>query len=228
MSPTYPLYLNYTIKKYLKHSFSLSILVFFIIIILVSAMYTISKNNQYELIEKNSKFIALLYKIDNPDISEILNNIKNKYPDATHYCYAYIVDNIKKSSDDGEPSGTAGTPILKVLESNNLTNILCVVVRYFGGIKLGANGLIRAYTKSTANALKDVILKELQDGYNLNITFPYQVVKEVDYLLKDVKINHKTFDDLITYNIDINKDFLQTITRHQLKYEIINNTKIEK
>ena len=191
-------------------------------------MYTISKNNQYELIEKNSKFIALLYKIDNPDISKILNNIKNKYPDATHYCYAYIVDNIKKSSDDGEPSGTAGTPILKVLESNNLTNILCVVVRYFGGIKLGANGLIRAYTKSTANALKDVILKELQDGYNLNITFPYQMVKEVDYLLKDVKIYHKTFDDLITYNIDINKDFLQTITSHQLKYEIINNTKIEK
>ena len=109
-----------------------------------------------------------------------------------------------------------------------MTYLLYVVVRYFGDIKLVANGQKRVYTKRTANALKDVILKELQDGYNLNITFPYQVVKEVDYLLKDVKINHKTFDDLITYNIDINKDFLQTITRHQLKYEIINNTKIEK
>ena len=193
-------------------------------------MYTISENSKYkyELIEKNSKFVALLYKINTADISAILETVKKEYPDATHYCYAYIAGNIKKSSDDGEPSGTAGTPILKVLESNDLTNTLCIVVRYFGGIKLGANGLIRAYTKSAANALKEVTLKELQAGYNINLTFPYQMVKEVDYLLKDIKINKKTFNDIITYNIDINEEFLETIKNHQLDYEIINHIKIEK
>ena len=104
-------------------------------------MYTISNNSKYELIIKNSKFITLLYKINNEDIvKKILNNVKEIYPDATHYCYAYIIDNQKKSSDDGEPSKTAGLPILKVLENNQLNHILAIVVRYFGGIKLGANG----------------------------------------------------------------------------------------
>ena len=137
-------------------------------------MYTIKDNSKYELIIKNSKFITLIYKInDQKDISIYLNKVKEEYKDATHYCYAYILNNIKKSSDDGEPSGTAGIPILKVLEMSNLTNILVIVVRYFGGIKLGANGLIRAYTKSAANAIKENNIIELTEGINLDITFPY-------------------------------------------------------
>lgn len=142
-------------------------------------MYTISNNSKYELIIKNSKFITLLYKINNEDIvKKILNNVKEIYPDATHYCYAYIIDNQKKSSDDGEPSKTAGLPILKVLENNQLNHILAIVVRYFGGIKLGANGLIRAYSKCTSNALKENTIKELIQGYNINITFSYQDIKK--------------------------------------------------
>ena len=152
-------------------------------------MYTIENNIKYELIVKNSKFITILYKINDNKIDDILLNIKKEYPDATHYCYAYIVDDIKKSSDDGEPSGTAGIPILKVLENNNLTNVLCIVIRYFGGIKLGANGLVRAYTKSCANAIKVADLKELVDGINITVTFPYTRLKEIDYLLKDLVIN---------------------------------------
>ena len=191
-------------------------------------MYTIDKFTTYELLVKNSKFITILYKIDSPDIQNILNELKVTYPDATHYTYAYITGNFKKSSDDGEPSGTAGIPILKVLESNHLTNILCVVIRYFGGIKLGANGLVRAYTKATANAIKETILNELVDGLNLDITFSYQDSKNIDYLLKDIKINSKSFDDLITYNIDIETSFLEVIKKHNFKYQIIKEIKIEK
>ena len=191
-------------------------------------MYTIESNTQYELIIKNSKFITFLYKIDNSCIDDILTKLKFTYPDATHYCYAYIIDNIKKASDDGEPSGTAGIPILKVLESNKLTNILCVVIRYFGGIKLGANGLIRAYTSSCANALKTTTIKELIDGVNINITFPYNRLKEIDYLLKDIKINSKNYDDIITYNINIDTTFLNTIVNNNIDYQIIKYLKIEK
>ena len=191
-------------------------------------MYTIENNIKYELIVKNSKFITILYKINDNKIDDILLNIKKEYPDATHYCYAYIVDDIKKSSDDGEPSGTAGIPILKVLENNNLTNVLCIVIRYFGGIKLGANGLVRAYTKSCANAIKVADLKELVDGINITVTFPYTRLKEIDYLLKDLVINSKSFDNLITYNLNIEKDFLNTIINNHLDYQIIKYLKIEK
>ena len=192
-------------------------------------MYTISNNSKYELIIKNSKFITLLYKINNEDIvKDILTNVKEIYPDATHYCYAYIIDNQKKSSDDGEPSKTAGLPILKVLENNQLNYILAIVVRYFGGIKLGANGLIRAYSKCTSNALKENAIKELIQGYNINITFHYKDIKKIDYLLKDIKINNKTFDNLITYNLDIPINFLNTIINNNISYQIIKDIYIEK
>ena len=191
-------------------------------------MYTIESNIKYELTIKNSKFITLLYKIGNSNIDSIINKLKETYPDATHYCYAYIIDDIKKSSDDGEPSGTAGIPILKVLEANNLTNTLCVIIRYFGGIKLGANGLIRAYTKSCANAIKETTLKELVDGININIIFPYNRLKEIDYLLKDIKINSKSYDDLITYNLNIENNFLEIIKNNHIDYQIIKYLKIEK
>ena len=188
-------------------------------------MYTIANNYKYELIIKNSRFITLLYKVNNEDkINIILSNIKEEYPDANHYCYAYKINNKQKSSDDGEPSGTAGIPILKVIEANNLTNILVIVIRYFGGIKLGANGLIRAYSKGVANALKEVELKKLVKGYNIDITFNYDKIKEIDYLLKDITINNKDFNDKITYNIDIdNLDIL-----NNLNYRIIKEIDMEK
>ena len=178
-------------------------------------MYTISNNHKYKLNNENN-------------INNILNEIKKEYPDATHYCYAYIINNIKKSSDDGEPSGTAGIPILKVLEANNLTNTMCIVVRYFGGIKLGANGLIRAYTKSVSNAIKEISLKELINGINIDITFEYNQVKEIDYLLKDIKINNKIFDSRITYNIDIEESFLDIIKNNNIEYKINEYIQIEK
>ena len=192
-------------------------------------MYTIANNVKYELIIKNSKFITCLIKINNElEVKEILTNIKKEYPDATHYCYGYVLENIKKADDDNEPSSTAGIPILKVLEANNLTNTLAIVIRYFGGIKLGANGLIRAYTKSVANAVKETILKELIAGLNIDITFDYEESKKIDYLLRDIKINNKFFEKRITYNIDIPISFLDTIKNTNIDYKIIKNIKIEK
>lgn len=192
-------------------------------------MQTIKNNTQNETIIKNSKFICYLYKIkDINDINNILNNIKEEHIDATHHCYAYILDNIKKSSDDGEPSGTAGTPILKVLENNNLNNILAIVVRYFGGIKLGAGGLVRAYTKSVTNTLSKENITELIKGYNLNIEFNYNQVKDLDYLLKDININKKEFNTTIKYNIDIPTNFLEIIKINNINYEIIKEIYIEK
>lgn len=191
-------------------------------------MHTIKNNTNNEIIIKNSRFICYLYRIkDVSDVNTILKNIKEEQKDATHYCYAYILDNIKKSSDDGEPGGTAGIPILKVLENNNLSNILAIVIRYFGGIKLGAGGLVRAYTKSVTNTLSENNIVSLIKGYNIDIEFEYNQIKEIDYLLKDITINNKTFDNTVKYNIDIPTTFLETIKLNNLKYKILKDINIE-
>ena len=185
-------------------------------------MQAIKNNTNSEIIIKNSRFICYLYKIkDINHIHTYLNNIKKEHKDATHYCYAYILDDIKKSSDDGEPGGTAGIPILKVLENNNLNNILAIVVRYFGGTKLGSGGLVRAYTKSVTNTILNNNLVNLIKGYNIDIEFTYNQIKEIDYLLKDININNKIFDTTIRYNINIPSEFLETIKINNIKHNII-------
>ena len=192
-------------------------------------MYTIKNNSIKEITIKNSKFITLLYKVYSlEDIKNTLVNVKTLYPNATHYCYAYILNNEKKSSDDGEPSGTAGTPILNILESNNLNYVLSIVVRYFGGIKLGSSGLIRAYSRFVKEAIKENILTKLIEGINVNITFSWSNIKQIDYLLKDQLINKKEYLDNITYNISIPINILDTLKNYLISYEIIKNINIEK
>ena len=191
-------------------------------------MNTIKNNTNNEIIIKNSRFICYLYKINNKDdINNILNNIKKEHKDATHHCYAYILNDLKKADDDGEPGGTAGIPILKVLENNNLNYILAIVVRYFGGILLGAGGLVRAYAKSVTNTINKDNLVSLIKGYNIDITFNYDNIKNIDYLLKDIKINNKTFDTNIKYNIDIPEYSLNTIINNKIDYIINKDIYIE-
>ena len=118
-------------------------------------MFTVNQNIEHETIIKNSRFICLLFRINSIDeINTYLKETKEKYTKATHYCYAYILDDFKKTSDDGEPGGTAGMPILNILEKNNITNTLAIVVRYFGGTKLGAGKLLRTYLSSGVEVLK--------------------------------------------------------------------------
>ena len=135
-------------------------------------MKTIKYNITHEYIVQKSKFISMLYQVNNEEeVINILNRLKLEYKDATHICYAYIINNIKRFQDDGEPSGTAGMPILNVLENQKLNLILAVVIRYFGGIKLGAGGLVRAYTTSVVEALENQDLGEIVSGYKVTINF---------------------------------------------------------
>lgn len=170
-------------------------------------MYTIKENSHSKIEIKKSIFIIDIIKVQSEeDILLQIEEIKKKYKDATHYCYAYILGEKKHFSDDNEPSGTAGMPILNVLEKKKLNYILCVVTRYFGGILLGAGGLVRAYTKGATEALKNASITSLVAGYNLRLTFPYDNIKQIDFLLKNIKINRKSFTEKIIYEITISKN----------------------
>ena len=183
-------------------------------------MKTIEDSN-YTIVINKSKFICELLYINNQDeIDSKLKDIKHKYKCATHYCYAYIYDNNKRFNDDGEPGGTAGMPILNVLENNNLNHVLCVVIRYFGGIKLGAGGLVRAYTKSVTSCLENTKIIDKKECQLIKITFSYDKVKIIDKIINK-NILLKEFENSITYTIAISKDEVKN-TLKLLENYIIN------
>lgn len=183
-------------------------------------MKTIEDSN-YTIVINKSKFICELLYINNQDEIDIkLKDIKHKYKGATHYCYAYIYDNNKRFNDDGEPGGTAGMPILNVLENNNLNHVLCVVIRYFGGIKLGAGGLVRAYTKSVTSCLENTKIVDKKECQLIKITFSYDKVKIIDKIINK-NILLKEFENSITYTIAISKDEVKN-TLKLLENYIIN------
>ena len=175
-------------------------------------MYSIKENIENTIEIKKSKFITKLYKVNNiNEVNEILKEINEKYSDATHICYAYILENTEKCSDDGEPSGTAGLPILNILKKKNLVNVLAVVIRYFGGIKLGAGGLVRAYSGCVNDTLKLTDIIKLTEGYLVELEFNYDQVKLVDYILNDKKIINKEYNDNIIYKFYLSKEQLNFI-----------------
>lgn len=183
-------------------------------------MKTIEDSN-YTIVINKSKFICELLYINNQDeIDSKLKDIKHKYKGATHYCYAYIYDNNKRFNDDGEPGGTAGMPILNVLENNNLNHVLCVVIRYFGGIKLGAGGLVRAYTKSVTSCLENTKIINKKECQLIKITFSYDKVKIIDKIVNK-NILLKEFENSITYTIAISKNEVKN-TLKLLENYIIN------
>lgn len=180
-------------------------------------MKTINENVTNTYIINKSKFITYLYKVNNlEEVNTILENLNKEYKDSTHICFSYIIDNYKRFSDDNEPSGTAGMPILNVLESNELNNVLCVVIRYFGGIKLGAGGLVRAYTKSVTECLDKTTIKELKEGYKIEIEFSYENSKVIDIILKNEIILNKEYNDLIKYSIIIDKENTDLISKLEI------------
>lgn len=188
-------------------------------------MKTIENIENITIINK-SKFITNLFYVENIDeVNKYLSIIKDKYKDATHHCYAYIIDNTKRFNDDGEPGGTAGMPILNVIEQNNLNHVLIVVVRYFGGIKLGAGGLVRAYSKISSECIKQAKLAILEDGYLVSIKLNYNNIKDVDNLLKNEKIIDKSFMEDITYKVLITKNNIDLIKN--LDYKILKEMQIK-
>lgn len=179
-----------------------------------------------ENIINKSKFIGLSFPVHSEiEVKQILKEIKTNYKGATHYCYAYIIDNIKRFSDNGEPSGTAGIPILNTLETNNLNHILIVVVRYFGGIKLGSGGLLRAYS-NTSSMLLDNNIIELKKGFNIMITFTYPNESKIVNIIKNYQIKVKEYNEYISYEILVPQEDTESLLG-ELKNLIINFEKKE-
>ena len=189
-------------------------------------MYSIKKDSSYLYEIKKSKFYVDLYKINDLDeIKKYLEDVKNKYKDATHYCYAYILNGSRKAVDDGEPSGTAGIPILEVLDKKNLNYILCIVTRYFGGIKLGAGGLVRAYSNSVVEAINNNEIVELIDGLEIELETTYDNKKDIEYLFKD-NIKETKYEENITYILNIEKENINKLSNY--KYKVLREIQIEK
>ena len=153
---------------------------------------------------KKSKFIACLFPVTEEDeVDEYLKQIKLKYPGATHYCYAYIIGAKQKCSDDHEPHGTAGAPILNVLNKRKLDYVLCIVIRYFGGIKLGAGGLVRAYSNATSQVLDSTSIIELIPSYLIIVKVNYEENKTFSTLTKSYPILEVNYEDKISYRLEV-------------------------
>ena len=173
---------------------------------------TIEKYTEAIYKEKGSKFLAFAYPVNNQDeIKQILTDLRKKYYDATHHCYAYILGFDKEEfrmNDDGEPSSTAGKPIYGQLLSNNLTNVLVVVVRYFGGTKLGVSGLIKAYKTSTQVCLESAVIVEKKVMRFYKITFAYDKMNAVMSFLKQINAQqkHHSFDNECSIEVLINEE----------------------
>ena len=175
--------------------------------------------------EKGSKFFAFAYPVDNEqEIKEKLDELRKKHYDATHHCYAYILGKEKKNvraNDDGEPSGTAGLPILGQIKSKNLTNILVVVVRYFGGTKLGASGLVSAYKTATAEVLAQADVIEEIATQQFSFSFNYTQINEVMRFIKNnhLKIIHQNIDNQCDMTLEIRERDYEATKEKLLSWE---------
>ena len=191
----------------------------------------LEKNTTAEIIEKKSRFIANLFYVETPQEAEDkIKQVKKKYYDAKHNCFAYIILNgneiQKKCSDDGEPSGTAGAPMLEILEKQSIYNVVVIVTRYFGGILLGTGGLVRTYSDSLKEAIKKSTLVEQEPGYEAEIKLPYADFEKFKYYCNKNNINiiNSEYSDFIICKIEVNdaeKNRLEIEFREQNNFKIM-------
>lgn len=202
---------------------------------MVDEYFTIKKPAQHTLIIKKSKFLSnVLPVVSQSEAEEYINSFRKKYWDATHNVYAYSIglnDEIQKFSDDGEPSGTAGKPVLEVIKSREVKNVLIIVTRYFGGILLGAGGLVRAYSESTAIGLKkaDVIKKIRCDVYEVKIDYSHfgKLQREIEkrgLIVEDIKFGQEVlFNVCVPVKSKVNfKEIFMNTTSGKGHIEFIN------
>ncbi len=194
---------------------------------------TIKENVSAEIVEKKSKFIANVFYVESRDEAEdIIKKQKKKYHDARHNCYAYRVledeNIIEKSSDDGEPSGTAGAPMLTLLSKPNIVNTLVIVTRYFGGILLGTGGLVKAYSESTKNALEKAEITKLEEGFLYKIEIKYSDLENFKYFIKNNNANiiKEEFFENVFLHVFVPKNNTQCLKSE--KINSFNIIKIEK
>lgn len=192
---------------------------------------TIKNNVVAEIIEKKSKFIANVYYAESQEkAEERLKEVKKKHNDARHNCYAYrvIKENaiIERCSDDGEPSGTAGAPMMNILQKNNLCNILVVVTRYFGGILLGTGGLVRAYSEATNKALEIAEKIEVEEGVIVEVNLEYKDLELFKYYCRNENINIIKIDynEEIKLLIELNTNKCEQLMKNKdkFKFEMLN------
>lgn len=196
-------------------------------------MLTIKVDVVTEQIINKSRFITYLFQVTNEDEAKSkLAEIRREHSDATHNCYSYIIGktaNIMKFSDDGEPSGTAGIIIADVLQKNNLTNVLVIVTRYYGGIKLGAGGLVRAYSSSTAMAVEAAVKVKIIEYSKVQIICSYNTLGVVEKYISDYELLSKDFGQNINITITVPSDEVNDlelklidITKNQININIIS------
>ena len=178
---------------------------------------TISATSEGYYTEKRSKFLAFAHHVENHDeIKLILAGYRKKYYDARHVCYAYMLGDERadfRANDDGEPSSTAGKPILGQINSNELTDILIVVVRYYGGVNLGTSGLIVAYREAAADALAHAKMELRQVEEEVSYTFTYPQMNDVMRIVKDMnpRIISQTYDNTCVIRMAIRKSEAQQL-----------------
>lgn len=197
---------------------------------------TIKENVSAELVEKKSKFIANLFYIESREEAEdIIKMQKKKYYDARHNCYAFRVLGedgiIEKSSDDGEPSGTAGAPMINILSKMEITNILVIVTRYFGGILLGTGGLVKAYSNSTKLALEKAEISMLEEGFVYKLELNYSDLENFKYFMKnnEIKILKEEYFENVKLSIFVPKNKIDCLNSNNInEFNITNMKKEEK
>lgn len=161
-------------------------------------MRTINQDSKITIEITKSIFHSIMRHVDNVDDAKaFFQEVREEYPNATHYCTAYVIGKNGEYghyNDDGEPSGTAGMPMFDVIRKNDLTNIAVVLVRYFGGIKLGAGGLVRAYSKSVSENLRVAEIIDIIEYKFIKLSFDYSLLKLVERNLEDAEIVSRHFD----------------------------------
>ena len=188
---------------------------------------TIEKENSAEIVEKKSRFIANIYNVESKEeAEEKIKQIKKKYYDAKHHCFAFsiIEENgiTQKSSDDGEPSGTAGAPILNIIKSNNLQNVVIIVTRYFGGILLGTGGLTWAYSEAAGKVVEHPELIHQEPGMEVELEIDYNDNEKFKYYCQNNNVNiiKIEYTENILYKIELNeKEYKKIEERNNLTLE---------
>lgn len=190
---------------------------------------TIKKEIETSVTEKKSKFICHIYHVESvEEAEEKLDEVRKKYHDARHNCYAYrVVEDgkiIQKYSDDGEPSGTAGAPMMMILEKNEICNVLIIVTRYFGGILLGTGGLVKAYSEATIKALENTTYIYKEMGLEMQITLKYSELAAFRYycMKNNILIKNEQYLENINLIIEISEKNREKLInkKEQLNFNI--------
>ncbi|MDO4823960.1 MAG: YigZ family protein [Bacteroidales bacterium] len=188
---------------------------------------TIKSLSEGQYSEKRSKFLAFALPVENVDeVRELVAQYQKKYYDARHACYAYMIGADRqtfRANDNGEPSGTAGKPILGQINSNELTNILIIVVRYFGGIKLGTSGLIQAYKAAAAEAISNAEIVTKTVDENLSVVYEFPMMNSVMKVIKDLnpKIISQGYETDCTMTLQIRKGMIPELKSRLSKIDTL-------